>query len=197
MARQRSAARRLFEMADLPPAVTDPPVPLARPARIRRWRSSDLSFRYAPDEPLILDDVSLALEPGQRIAILGESGAGKSTLVNLLLRFWDYDGGQILLGRVMNCATYAQTDVRAMFGVMTQRTYLFNTTIRENIHIARKDASPEEVEAAARQAEIHDFIQSLPRGLRDAGGRRTARSSAAANASESPWRGRCSTTRRS
>ena len=121
-----------------------------------------MSFGY-PDEPLILDGVALRLDPGQRIAILGESGAGKSTLVNLLLRFWDYDTGRIELGG-RDLRAYAQTDVRATFGVMTQRPYLFNTTIRENIRIARSDAPFEAVEAAARQAGIHDFIAALPDG---------------------------------
>ena len=154
------AARRLFEIADMPPAVTDP----ASPAPISEHPAleiNDLSFRYSVDTPLVLNGVSLSLQPGERVAILGESGAGKSTLVNLLLRFWDYDSGEITLGgRALH--DYAQTDARSMFGVMAQRTYLFNTTIRENIRIARSDASPEEIENAARQAEIHDFILSLP-----------------------------------
>ncbi|MBZ0276620.1 MAG: ATP-binding cassette domain-containing protein, partial [Anaerolineae bacterium] len=123
----------------------------------------DLSFRYAADSPLILDRLSLRLEPGERIAILGESGAGKSTLVNLLLRFWDYDEGQIRLGG-QSLKAYAQADIHNLFGVMTQRTHLFNTTIRENIRIARTEAPMEAVEEAARQAQIHDFIRSLPDG---------------------------------
>ncbi|MBZ0283850.1 MAG: thiol reductant ABC exporter subunit CydC [Anaerolineae bacterium] len=156
------AAQRLFEIADMPPVVIDPvsttPIPNQPTLEIK-----DLSFRYAADAPLILDSISLSLQPGQRIAILGESGSGKSTLVNVLLRFWDYDSGQIVLdGRELH--KYAQTDVRNLFGVMTQRTHLFNTTIRENIHIARMDASYEEIEMAAQQAQIHDFILSLPDG---------------------------------
>jgi ATP-binding cassette, subfamily C, bacterial CydC len=83
--------------------------------------------------------------------------------VNVLLRFWDYEEGQILLG-AHDLHDYNQTDIWSLFGVMTQRTHLFNTTIRENIHIARMEASLEEVEAAARQAQIHDFILSLPDG---------------------------------
>ena len=156
------AARRLFEVADMPPAVKDPATPAPPPAN-PRLEIKGLSFRYTADAPQILDQVSLDLQPGQRIAILGESGAGKSTLVQVLLRFWDYSQGQILLdGRELR--DYAQTDVRHLLGVMTQRTHLFHTTIRENIRIARMDASPAEVEDAARQAQIHDFILSLPDG---------------------------------
>lgn len=155
------AARRLFEIADLSPAVIDPTQPAPPPAS-PTLDIRDLSFRYADDTPPILDGISLSLQPGERIAILGESGAGKSTLVNALLRFWDYDG-YIRLGE-HELRNYSQADVRSAFGVMTQRTHLFNTTIRENIRIARSDASQEEVEAAARQAQIHDFVMSLPDG---------------------------------
>ncbi len=156
------AARRLFEIADTPPAITDPESPAAIPSK-PFLEIRDVSFRYTPDAPRILESLSLDLRPGQRMAILGESGAGKSTLVNILLRFWDYEGGDIRLGG-HDLRDYSQTDIRATFGVMTQRTYLFNTTIRDNIRIARSDASAEAVEAAARQAEIHDFILSLPDG---------------------------------
>ncbi len=156
------AARRLFEITDLSPAVFDPivpvPIPVNPPLEI-----TGLSFRYAVDSPLVLEDFSLNMRFGQHIAILGESGSGKSTLVNILLRFWDYDKGQILLGG-HELHTYNQSDIRAVFGVMSQRTHIFNTTVRENILIARKDSSPEAVEAAARQAQIHEFIQTLPDG---------------------------------
>lgn len=159
----RSASQRLFELADLPPAVNEReglqlPVPKQPTLSLHR-----ITFRYAPDHPPVLEDVSLVLAPGQRIAILGASGAGKSTLVNLLLRFWEYQGGSIRLGDY-ELRDYAQTDVRAIFGVMTQRPHLFNTTIRDNIHLARPSAGPAEVEQAARAAQIHDFIQSLPDG---------------------------------
>jgi ATP-binding cassette subfamily C protein CydC len=156
------AARRLFEIADMPPVVTDPLSSASAPDH-PTLEIIDLSFRYAVDAPLTLDGISLSLQPGQRIAILGESGSGKSTLVNLLLRFWDYDKGQIVLGG-HELHAYNQTDVRNVFGVMTQRTHLFNTTIGENIRIARADASLEEIQAVAQQAQIHDFILSLPEG---------------------------------
>ncbi|MCB9451134.1 MAG: thiol reductant ABC exporter subunit CydC [Anaerolineaceae bacterium] len=156
------AARRLFELADLPPVVTDPADPAPFPDQ-PSLEIHDLAFRYAADEPAILEGVSLTLQPGERIAILGESGAGKSTLVNILLRFWDYDTGRIRLGG-RDLRDYRQADVRDMFGVLTQRTHLFNTTLRENIRIARSGATQAEVEAAAQQAQIHDFILSLPEG---------------------------------
>ena len=156
------AARRLFEIADTPPVITDPSVPTSIPKR-PTLEIKELSFRYTANTPLILNAVSVQLQPGQHIAILGESGAGKSTLVNVLLRFWDYEQGQILLGG-HELHDYQQTDLRSLFGVMTQRTHLFNTTIGENIRIARANARFEEVESAARQAQIHDFILSLPDG---------------------------------
>jgi thiol reductant ABC exporter CydC subunit len=176
----RSAAQRLFELADLPPAVNEPeglqlPVPKQPTLSLHR-----VTFRYDSDHPPIFEDISLVLAPGQRIAILGASGAGKSTLVNLLLRFWEYQSGSIRLGDY-ELRDYAQTDVRAIFGVMTQRPHLFNTTIRDNIHLARPSAGPTEVEQATRAAQIHDFIQSLPDrydtvvgedGLRLSGGER-------------------------
>jgi len=94
---------------------------------------------------------------------VGPSGAGKSTLANLLLRFWDYDGGSVQLdGHELR--DYAQADVRAAIGVMTQRTHLFNTTIRENIAIARDGADETAVIEAAQRARVHDFIARLPQG---------------------------------
>jgi ATP-binding cassette subfamily C protein CydC len=156
------AAQRLFEITDIPSAIHDPSVPASvpdRPALVIR----NLAFRYSNELPLILDHFALNLAFGQRIAILGESGSGKSTLVNILLRFWDYKQGQIMLGE-HELHQYNQIDVRNLFGVMTQRTHLFNTTIRENIWIARREASIEAVETAAKQAQIHDFILSLPDG---------------------------------
>lgn len=156
------AARRLFEIADLPPAVTDSAAPVMVPEN-PTLEIKGLSFGYQSISPLILNNISLTIEPGQRIAILGESGSGKSTLVNVLLRFWDYDTGEILLGG-HELHTFKQEDIRNVFGVMTQRTHLFNTSIGENIRIARIGSSQEAVEAAARQAQIHDFIRSLPDG---------------------------------
>lgn len=156
------AAGRLFEVADMPPAVTDPPVP-ASPPNDSRLEIRSLSFSYTPGSRAILSDLSLSIEPRQHVAILGDSGSGKSTLTNVLLRFWDYQQGSILLGG-RELRTLSLFDVRAAFGVMSQRTTLFNTTIRENILIARPDATYADLERAAHLAQIDDFILSLPEG---------------------------------
>ncbi|HEY66063.1 MAG TPA: thiol reductant ABC exporter subunit CydC, partial [Caldilineae bacterium] len=156
------AARRLFEIIDAAPAVSGPldPLPLPDdPSLVVR----DLRFRYAPSEPYVLNGVSFDLPRGKRLAIVGPSGAGKSTLVNLLLRFWSYEEGEILLGG-HDLRRYRQEDVRRMFAVVGQRTYLFNGTIRENLLLARPDASEEEMIEATRKAHIHEFIGSLPQG---------------------------------
>ena len=157
-----AAARRLFALIDAEPATHDPQRPLSLPQRydviIDRLR-----FRYGSDEPYILDDVSFALPQGQCVALLGPSGAGKSTIANLLQRFWDYQEGHILLGGHDVC-NYRQEDVRRLISVVTQDTHLFHTTIRQNLLLARSTASEEEMIEAARQAQIHDFIEALPRG---------------------------------
>ncbi len=97
------------------------------------------------------------------MAVVGPTGAGKSTLVNLLLRFWDYQEGTILLGgQDLRC--YDPNALRERIGVVAQQTYLFNATLRENILLGRPNASQSQVEQAARQAQIHDFVLSLPQG---------------------------------
>jgi ATP-binding cassette subfamily C protein CydC len=156
----RAAAVRLFEIADAEPAVVDAPRPSPQPDNgdldIRH-----LTFRYAPDEPAVYEDFSLTISDGQKVAILGASGSGKSTLVNLLARFWDYEGGEIRLGG-HDLREYPAEELRRWFGVISQRTYLFNTTIRENIRLAQPDASDEMITTAAQRAHIHDFITTLP-----------------------------------
>jgi ATP-binding cassette subfamily C protein CydC len=97
------------------------------------------------------------------VAVIGPSGAGKSTIAQLLLRFWDYQQGEIVLGG-QDLRAYNLDDARALLSVIAQDTYLFNGTIRDNILLAKGDASDEEIETAARQAQLHTFIETLPHG---------------------------------
>ena len=157
------AARRLFEIVDAEPAVKDPAGGSPEP-RNHGVRVEGLRFAYpsAPDDPA-LDGVDFHLPEGGRLAIVGPSGAGKSTLVNLLLRFWDYREGSIRLGG-HEIREYRENDLRRMLGVVSQSTYLFNATVRENLMLARPDATEEEMIEAARRAQIHDFVAGLPKG---------------------------------
>jgi ATP-binding cassette subfamily C protein CydC len=158
----QAAGRRLFELIDARPEVQDPERPLPPPdgydLEIR-----DLSFRYGHGEPLVLDHVNLAIAQGQRVALVGPSGSGKSTLVNLLVRFWDYREGQILLGD-RELRDHRQEDIRQAMAVVSQQTHLFNTTIRDNLRLANQDATDKELVAACQKAQLHDFIETLPEG---------------------------------
>jgi len=157
-----AAAERLFALVDATPTVNDPIEAVEMPQSVD-LRFDDVTFRYTAESDPALERFSLDIPQGKRIAIVGASGSGKSTLVNLLARFWEAESGRILLGG-RELREYAQADVRQKIGVMEQRTHLFNTTIRENIWIGRREASEEEVVQAARAANVHDFVMSLPEG---------------------------------
>ncbi len=156
------AARRLFEVVDEKPEVVDPPNPLPLPEK-HDISVSGLRFAYPNANRLALDGVDFHVRDGGRLAVVGPSGAGKSTLVHLLLRFWEFHEGRIEIGGG-DIRSYRQDDVRKMIGVVSQNTYLFNATVRENLLLARPNASEEEIFEAARRAQIHDFILSLPKG---------------------------------
>ena len=162
------SARRLFEMVDTEPMVQETPSVRSISSSVlstasHELRITDLSFSYPGQSRPALQEINIGLTPGKQIAIVGPSGAGKSTLVNLLLRFWDYSQGRIYLdGRDFH--EFAQEDVRRLFSVISQRTYFFNETILENLLLARPTAAKSEIENAAQQAQIHDFIIGLPKG---------------------------------
>ena len=169
------SARRLFEIADQTPAVTDPAEPLPQPASAD-LRVNNTSFSYPAEEraldgiratqqsaqlPLVLANISFTLPPGKKLALVGPSGAGKSTLANLLMRFWDVEG--IALDG-QDIRAYKQVDTRRMFSLVSQNTYLFNASLRENLLLARPWATQDDIESACRAAQLHDFIVSLPNG---------------------------------
>jgi ATP-binding cassette subfamily C protein CydC len=158
----QAAARRLFQLIDAPPVVSDPARPLPRPAdHSIEFRS--VSFRYSQDDAPALDQVSFRVPSGGRLAIVGPSGAGKSTVANLLLRFWDAQRGQICVGG-NDIRAYRGDDVRELLGVASQQVHLFNGTIRDNLLLAKGNATEDQLIAACQAAQIHDFIASLPTG---------------------------------
>ncbi|MFN8435579.1 MAG: thiol reductant ABC exporter subunit CydD [Anaerolineales bacterium] len=163
----REAAKRLFEVVDVEPEITENSeqriVNSKNAPLISNIQLSNLSFTYPTQTTLALQDVTFNLHPSTSLAIIGPSGAGKSTITNLLLRFWDYQVGEITLGGE-SLKALNQDEVRARCGVVSQSTYFFNTSIYENLRFARKKVTREEVEAACKSAQIHDFIMSLPKG---------------------------------
>jgi ABC-type multidrug transport system fused ATPase/permease subunit len=161
--RAGASGRRIFAVLDAPEQIADAPgaTPLPRPLR-GEIVFSDVTFGYDPQRP-VLRGVSLTIQPGQRVAILGPSGAGKSTLLSLVGRLYDPDQGAVLVdGRDLRSATLAS--LRSQIGQVQQETFLFNTTVLENIRYGRADATQAEAESAARAANAHDFISALPQG---------------------------------
>ena len=138
-------------------------------------RLDGVTFGYRPDRP-ILRDLHLTIPAGRHVAIVGPSGAGKSTLVNLLLRFWDPDQGRILLDG-QDARDVQLASLRGNIGVVFQDTYVFDSTLRENIAIGRAGASDAEIVAAAKAARLHEYIESLPAGYDTLAGERGVRMS--------------------
>jgi ATP-binding cassette, subfamily C, bacterial CydCD len=159
----REAARRLFDVVDADPAVKAHPREAISEIRSSNIEFSNLSFSYPGQSIPALQEMTFTVPSGHSVAIVGPSGAGKSTIANLLLRFWDYEAGEISLGGA-SLQSLNQDEVRKCFALVSQNSYFFNTTIRENLRLARRSARPEDIEAAARAAQIHEFIASLPRG---------------------------------
>ncbi len=168
------AAERVFEILEMQPGITDPvsPVPLAQPVR-GEVVFEGISFKYQRDSslPWILEDIDLRCAPGEVVALVGRSGAGKTTLVSLLPRFWDVDQGRVMIDG-LDVRTLRLADLRGAIGIVPQDTALFSGTIRENIAYARPGAAHAEVEAAARAAHAHEFIERLPSGYETVVGER-------------------------
>lgn len=157
-----ACAGRVFELIEAPARSGDPEK-AQMPETVKGGvEIHDLKFSYVPDKPLI-EDFNLTVEPGQRVAIVGPTGCGKTTFINLLMRFYDPDGGEILLDGV-NTRNMTRAALRRSVGMVLQDTWLKVGTIRENITMGKPDAADEEVIAAAKQAHAHSFIKRLPQG---------------------------------
>lgn len=152
----------LVRLLERTPEIRDAPTAAELVVKQGELRFERVSFGYQPDRK-ILFDLSLKVPPGRKLAVVGASGAGKSTLARLLFRFYDVNGGRILIdGQDIRDVT--QASLRAAIGIVPQDTVLFNDTLYHNLAYARPEASREEIAAAARMAQLHDFIAALPAG---------------------------------
>ncbi len=157
-----ACAARVFELIDEPAEAPDSADALELARADGSVELDDVEFRYLPERPLI-EDLNLAAAPGSRVAIVGPTGCGKTTLINLLMRFYDVDGGSILVsGR--DVREISRRSLRRSFGMVLQDTWLKSGTIRENIAMARPGATYEEIVAAAKAAHAHSFIRRMPGG---------------------------------
>ena len=157
-----ASAERVFELMDAEEQTPDAS-PAEHPGATRgRLEFSDVSFRYAANTPLI-DNLSLVAEPGQTIAIVGPTGAGKTTLVNLMMRFYEIDSGEIRLDGT-NIQAMTRDDLRSRMGMVLQDAWLFGGTIRDNIAYGRPDATEDDILDAARVTYVDRFVHSLPDG---------------------------------
>jgi ABC-type transport system involved in cytochrome bd biosynthesis fused ATPase/permease subunit len=157
------AGRRLLEIAARAPNVRDPRSP-ATIGTDATTRLENVSFDHVGQDTWGLRDVDLSVAPGARVALVGHSGSGKSTVASLLVRFFDPDAGQIAIGDA-DVRSLLQRDVRATVSLGDQNAYLFSTTIRENVRLARPEAGDREVEDALRRARAWDWVASLPGGI--------------------------------
>ena len=157
-----ASAERLFAVIDEPTERPDAPDALAPTACGGRVTASHVDFAYVPAVPLI-EDFNLDVMPGQRIAIVGPTGCGKTTLINLLMRFYEVDRGEIAVDG-NSIAKLRRSALRGMYGMVLQETWLKCATVRENIAYGKPDATDEEIKAAAKAAYAHGFIKRLPQG---------------------------------
>ncbi|MGA3487133.1 ABC transporter ATP-binding protein [Micromonosporaceae bacterium DT55] len=157
-----ASAERVFEVLDADEQRPDPEPPARVTDPHGRVEFENVSFRYEPDKPLI-DDLSLVAEPGHTVAIVGPTGAGKTTLVNLIMRFYELDGGRITLDGV-DIATMRRDELRGEIGMVLQDTWLFGGTIRDNIAYGNPDATEEQIHAAAEATFVDRFVRTLPDG---------------------------------
>ncbi len=157
------SGRRVFAVQDEPVPVDDGHEVSPEAAAVPALQFEDVWFNYGPGEPQALSSVSFSVEAGQTVALVGPSGAGKTTVAHLLMRFWDPQQGKITFGG-HDIRGFELNDLRSRISLVSQDIYLFNLSIRENLRLARPDATDAEIEQAAKMASAHEFIQTFPRG---------------------------------
>jgi ATP-binding cassette subfamily B multidrug efflux pump len=157
-----ASAERVFELLDETELSAQPERPASLGEVAGKVIFDDVSFRYLAERPLI-EHLSLVAEPGSTVAIVGPTGAGKTTVVNLLMRFYEIDGGRITVDGIDTRDT-TREDLRREFGMVLQDTWLFHGTIRENIAYGREGATEEQITAAAEEAHVDHFVRTLPDG---------------------------------
>ncbi len=157
-----AGAERLFELIDSPTEKEDEPQALAPRHALGYVKAKDVSFSYKPNQPF-LQNLSFSAEPGKQIALVGPTGCGKTTLINLLMRFYELDSGE-LQGDGHRIETMDRGALRGLYGMVLQDSWLKQASVRENIAYAVSDASEQEVIEAAKQALAHGFISRLPKG---------------------------------
>jgi ATP-binding cassette subfamily B protein len=173
LSRSTASAERVFEVIDAEPEIADTDDAVAMPHIEGHVEMKGVRFSYDKNQS-ILEDVSVDVQPGEMIGLVGHSGAGKSTIINLLSRFYDVKDGQILIDGV-DIRKIKMDDLRRQIGVVLQEPFLFPGTISDNIAYAKPDASPEEIMQAAKAANAHDFVMRFPDGYDTYVGERGAR----------------------
>ena len=158
----RASVIRVFDIIDSRPAITDQPDAIALPPDATGVSFEDVRFGYVPSQP-VLRGLSLRIEPGETVAVVGASGSGKSTIALLLPRFYDPQGGSIRIGGY-DVADVTRDSLRAAIGLVMEDSFLFSDTVGANIAYGRPDATEEQVIAAAKAAQAHEFIARLPKG---------------------------------
>ena len=157
-----ASAKRTFELLDDEEEIPDPLKPAALEHAKGHIAFEHVSFGYRPDR-LLMKDICFEAKPGQKIAVVGSTGAGKTTLVNLLMRFYEINGGKITVDGV-NAAEMTRSGLRKNFGMVLQDTWLFSGTVAENIAYSKPDATREEIIEAAKAAKVDYFIRTMPQG---------------------------------
>jgi len=159
-----AAGRRVLDLTSRRPLITDPGAPLSSPSRDATIELAGVTARYPGSPRPVLEQVELRLQPGRRVALVGPSGSGKTTVTNVLLRFLDPEQGALLFDG-NDARDHRQSDVRAMFSLAGQRAHLFNSTIRQNLLLARPDATDNELRDVLARARLAAWVDGLPDGI--------------------------------